>query len=337
MLNGPPRRLGGPDSLARARLRDWVLVLGMHRSGTSAVTETLTDMGLQEPHPADLLVGHPGNPNHHESRSLTAFDEELLAALGGSWGAPPEVGDGWELSGLGRDWTAAAAQTLLGAYPRPDPAVVKDPRMCLLVPFWLGVLGRPKGVLLMWRNPGSVARSVANVSGWPYVHGLALWEVYNRQLLSDLAGQNVFVLSYDDLVADPRAFAQDASAWFDSLGIPDASRPLPSPRTELRHFQDDVGSEDESLLPAHRELVRTLKALGGHHPTFSSPTVPACTAWAAGMLSLRRQYETAHEQVRSRVQTEAELGRLGTAYASLASAVREAGVVPTLPQVPDEA
>jgi hypothetical protein len=42
-----------------------VLVIGMHRSGTSAVTGSLAAMGLQEPHAADLMVGIPGNPNHH--------------------------------------------------------------------------------------------------------------------------------------------------------------------------------------------------------------------------------------------------------------------------------
>jgi hypothetical protein len=293
----------------------------MHRSGTSAVTESLVAMGLQEPHPGDLLVGHPGNPNHHESRSLADFDEELLASLGGSWGAPPVAVDGWEMTPAGREWALAGAETILQAYPGAETAVVKDPRMCLLMPFWAGVLGRPKGILLMWRDPMSVARSVANVSGWPYVHGLALWEAYNHRLLSVLEGQNVFVLAYDDLVADPQGFMDDAAPWLDSIGVPAESRHPSTPRKDLRHFRDTGASEDDGLLPAHRELVRILGDLRGHQPQFSTPAVPALTAWTDGLLSLRREYEVAHQQVRSRVEVESELGRLGAAYTTLASAV----------------
>lgn len=333
MLNAPPRRPVDSDTVAAARARDWVLVLGMHRSGTSAVTESLATMGLQEPHPADLLVGHPGNPNHHESRSLSEFDEELLTALGGSWSAPPEAADGWELTPAGREWALAGAETILQAYPQGEIAVVKDPRMCLLMPFWSGVIGRPKGVLLMWRDPLSVARSVANVSGWPYVHGLALWEAYNRRLLSDLQGQNVFVLAYDDLVADPQAFLHDAGPWLDAIGIPEASRRPSMPRSELRHFRNTGGSEDEGLLPAHREIVRILGDLRGHHPDFATPSIPEPTAWADGFLSLRRQYETTHHQVRSRVEIESELGRIGGAYVTLASALNDAGLLTRLPEV----
>ena len=73
----------------------WLTVLGMHRSGTSAVAGALANLGLEGPGADDRMDWPESNPEHWESLSLTVFDDKLLDALGGSWDAPPELPVNW--------------------------------------------------------------------------------------------------------------------------------------------------------------------------------------------------------------------------------------------------
>ncbi len=67
-----------------------VLVLGMHRSGTSAVARLLDGLGL-DAGPVEGLIGPTDhNPHgHFEVQALVDFNDRLLAELGGTWVAPP--------------------------------------------------------------------------------------------------------------------------------------------------------------------------------------------------------------------------------------------------------
>src|ERR1044072_6115286 len=69
-----------------------LIVLGMHRSGTSALTPLLAARGCQAGPPESLQAGDAANPQGYwESRAAWALDEEALAALGASW---------WEVADL---------------------------------------------------------------------------------------------------------------------------------------------------------------------------------------------------------------------------------------------
>src|SRR3954468_10001271 len=68
-----------------------VLVVGMHRSGTSATTRVLNLAGLPLADTDDLWLELPGNETGYwESSSLSRFNEGLLQRAGGSWWRPPE-------------------------------------------------------------------------------------------------------------------------------------------------------------------------------------------------------------------------------------------------------
>src|ERR1700722_14478144 len=70
--------------------RPGVLVVGMHRSGTSAVAGVRHRLGLDTGDPADALPGDWSNPDGHwESRRLLAFNERLLSAMGAKWDGVP--------------------------------------------------------------------------------------------------------------------------------------------------------------------------------------------------------------------------------------------------------
>jgi hypothetical protein len=182
-----------------------VLVVGMHRSGTSAVAGAIGTLGYQLPGPDDRVSWAASNPEHYESRTLTVLNESLLRALGGSWEGPPRLLPHWAHSAAVLAG-GAARSALRTAYPEPGRTVWKDPRLCLLLPYWRRVLDGPVAAVLVWRRSMAVARSLERRDGMPVADGLALWERYNRSALGGLHGLPVSVVDYDAVVADPAAF-----------------------------------------------------------------------------------------------------------------------------------
>ena len=139
-----------------------VLVLGMHRSGTSVVAGTLHLLGLATCAPEDLITGMPWNPaGHWESRSLSRLDDRLLDEMRRAWWYPPPSGATYAdvTSGL-----ATAPETAADLFRRTYtsmPWVWKDPRLCLLLPFWREALGEAVAAVVVHRDPrggGAVAR-----------------------------------------------------------------------------------------------------------------------------------------------------------------------------------
>src|SRR5438445_10817462 len=67
-----------------------VIVLGMHRGGTSATTRLVNLLGVPLGDVGDRMQANEENPRGYwESATLTAFNDELLESLGGHWTAPP--------------------------------------------------------------------------------------------------------------------------------------------------------------------------------------------------------------------------------------------------------
>lgn len=77
------------------------------------------------------------------------------------------------------------------------------------------------GILIL-HHPIEVARSLETRNRTPFVHGMALWELHNRQALRGLAGLPVFGTTYDAHLHDPLAWCDSIARFIGSLGM---SRP----------------------------------------------------------------------------------------------------------------
>ncbi|HMK62337.1 MAG TPA: hypothetical protein VK386_01860, partial [Acidimicrobiales bacterium] len=119
----------------RGRVMNGVVVLGMHRSGTSAVTRVLHLLGAAIPSRQDLLTAYDNPDGHWESRTLVACNDQILDAFGRSWDFPPWLAPGWEQSAAASamlpDLSAAFSSVYDGGL-----WVWKDPRTCLTLPLW---------------------------------------------------------------------------------------------------------------------------------------------------------------------------------------------------------
>jgi len=198
-----------------------IVILGMHRSGTSLVTRLVSLLGLALCREDDLLVGRKANPRGHwESRSLMTFNDRLLDELGAAWFCPPSLGTD-ELSRL-LDRHGAEALARLQDTHRQRPWVWKDPRTCALLPFWSATLGGRAAYVLVLRHPLEVADSLARRDGYSPLLGVALWERYTRLAMLGAAGRPMMVCTYDEVLADPVGWCERMVAFLDELGLANA-------------------------------------------------------------------------------------------------------------------
>ena len=203
--HGAPARqklapLAGPAAPPSAQM----VVLGMHRSGTSALTHLLQRMGLWAGEDGDFPPADDHNETGYwEHRGVWSIDEVILRELGASWSDVAAL-DLSQLNGEVRDRLQERARRLVQDLDAHGSWVVKDPRLCVLFPFWREILERPVCVLL-YREPLPVARSLAARDGFPLPYGIALWEKYTLDALASTRGLPRVLLSHRELLANPEA------------------------------------------------------------------------------------------------------------------------------------
>lgn len=180
-----------------------VVILGMHRSGTSLVAEALAAHGVYVGEPEDLLVGREDNPRGFWERTdIVALNDELLKQSGGSWYCPPA-----SIKSTAAAWDEEQ-QSILELLPCDKTFLLKDPRMVLTWPAWKKKL--PEATLVyVYRSPLAVARSLQRRNGFPLSLGISLWEHYNRLALSAIEGERAICLSYEMIAQTGGSALQD--------------------------------------------------------------------------------------------------------------------------------
>src|SRR5262245_24092498 len=166
-----------------------IVILGMHRSGTSLTAELVHGWGAYTP-TEDLLPASPRNPNGFwELRSLVDFNDGLLAAVNSRWFLPPTTPQRHELESLARQpsWRAEALKVLASVHRRDVPWFFKDPRLTIVLPFWEQIWSDVVYVIPV-RHPIEVAESLRRRDHTPIVLGALLWEKYVEALLRHLDG-----------------------------------------------------------------------------------------------------------------------------------------------------
>lgn len=182
-----------------------VPVIGMHRSGTSMMARLLEAGGIHFGKEESLAGPSADNPHGFwEHQSIRDLNDALLKDAGGDWRNPPrgvlrQIGNG--VSGGVQVEAAEHLQQLDSA--ATEAWSWKDPRTCLLLPFWKPLLPERRRFLFCLRHPSAVAASLAKRNR--ISAGLAgfLWQTYNAAAVDALRGEQVLVVSYARLLTDP--------------------------------------------------------------------------------------------------------------------------------------
>ncbi|MHB8827493.1 MAG: sulfotransferase family protein [Acidimicrobiales bacterium] len=265
-----------------------VLVIGMHRSGTSALAGALVGLGLDAGVTSSLMAPDEGNPEgYFEQWPIVEFDEEILLRFGGRWDSPPVLPANW----ISDDDRARAAELYSTLYSSEN-YVMKDPRVSLLLDLWRESAPRVPSAVFIVRDPMQVAWSLAKRDQIPVSTGLALWSAFNRAALEGMAGLRVHVCSYEDLVERPGevlpGLAATLSAWGELPEDADVASALARINPQLRRNVAPV-SEDRRLEPPEEilALASYLAGLAGRHDDFRA-AAPAPGWWEAALLDERR-------------------------------------------------
>lgn len=187
-----------------------VLVLGMHRSGTSAFTGVMQHLGI--PVPGELLPAESYNQKGiFENKALNLFHNRLLELLKSSWDDFLPLSPNWLDTPVGRQAVVELSELIKGELIGEGVFAVKDPRMCRLVPLWTRAMQRLQGRVIALhpiRHPLEVAGSLLSRDGFPQAKSLLLW--LEHVLASERAtrGMTRSFIAYDLLMRDWRAAAR---------------------------------------------------------------------------------------------------------------------------------
>lgn len=195
-----------------------VLVLGMVRSGTSAITRLLGLLGV-ELGAEDRLLGPVEDVNpkgYYEHRRIVRLNAELLKRMGGSWREPPPLPVGWQRDPALDDLRERARELLAVDFAGAQVWGFKDPRTALTLPFWDELVGEASYVVCH-RRPLDSARSLQRRNGIELDDGVALWTRYTASALAHTAGRRRIVVGYEELFANRESLVGELVAF---LGVP---------------------------------------------------------------------------------------------------------------------
>ncbi|VXB57633.1 glycosyltransferase [Pseudomonas sp. 8O] len=189
-----------------------VIILGMHRSGTSAVASVVSSFGYE--FGDNLISADKDNPKGFwEDRALVAINDRLLGGKSCWARVMPHEEFSNELQAEASTWYSGLIAIGEGK------VAFKDPRLCRLMRFWLDIVDRPK-VLLVQRNPIAVAASLQRRNAFTLTHGILLWIVYNYEAARAVAdhGLQWLVIDYDRLILNPVSITEEIRVFLGADG-----------------------------------------------------------------------------------------------------------------------
>lgn len=227
-----------------------VAVLGAHRSGTSLIASSLETMGFSL---GDNLMP-PGEDNpkgFFEDLDVVGINDALLCELGSSWDIPALLYDQESLS-YPREYVDSAVKLLKQKTSTHKNFALKDPRICLLIPFWDAVfreLDIDVRYVFVYRNPLEVASSLFERDSIPIKTGAQLWLMYCLAALRSIEN-NCFFVAYESVLEQPKEQLDQLAGYLSDIVPPkrlSAKERTGVVENGLRHSSFDL--EDLSSSP----------------------------------------------------------------------------------------
>ncbi|MGB3462373.1 MAG: glycoside hydrolase family 99-like domain-containing protein [Rhodanobacter lindaniclasticus] len=191
-----------------------LLVLGMHRSGTSAAARVVNLLGANLGN--NLIEPGPDNPDGFwEHAEAVRINDALLEGLGRTW---------YDMREMPQDWqsTEAAGQALVQIetlirqdFQSGSLWAIKDPRMCLTAPIWIRALrglGYAVDCLFVVRNPREVVDSLHVRNNWVRGPLYLMWVQYLMEAEAATRHERRALITYDELLAGWRGTMEHVAA-----------------------------------------------------------------------------------------------------------------------------
>jgi hypothetical protein len=314
--------------------RTCILVLGMHRSGTSAFARVASLLGA--PLPLDLNKGTIRDPaDFWEPLPLVECHDRMLWETGGRWNDWRAFAPAGPAAGLLDGFKQEISGILARQFGSAPLFVLKDPRISRFVPLYrdvLSAMGVVPRYLLALRNPLAVMMSLRERDDMTPGFAALLW--LRHMLDAELAtrGEPRAIASYEQLMAGWRPVMAEVAA---GLGLewpvpPQAAAPAVDAflRPAMQHHSfteadlDDrpeislwikqaYGSlrlleQNPGSLPAMAMLDRVGAELNRWAPVFGEACMPELAAYARRSAESLAIGDAAHTEL---LATQAKLQR----------------------------
>lgn len=181
-----------------------IIVLGMHRSGTSVVTRALAALDIDLG--TDLMAGNSFNEKgYYEDIEIYNLNNKLLQAINADWFklGPIRKNELLEINNLRYE----AIQLLEKKFSDRDLFAIKDPRFCILLPFWKSVfteLNLKVDYIFAIRNPLSVSLSLLKRNNFPHELNYLMWLSYVIHSFIEARNNIKLVVDFDRLMSNPK-------------------------------------------------------------------------------------------------------------------------------------
>jgi glycosyltransferase involved in cell wall biosynthesis len=261
-----------------------IIVLGMHRSGTSVVTKALESLGVDLGQRLMPPLQDNNEKGFFEDLDVYELNETLLETLGHKWHTlEPVQADEMQASSVS-GLRNQALELLRSRLATTDLFGMKDPRIPRLLPFWQDVLNHLNArvsYVIACRNPLSVAQSLNKRDRFDLEKGYLLWIEHTLRSLTGTAGMTRLVVDYDCLMDNPIKELQKIAKGLklecnaDPQSAKDFERNfLESSLCHSRYHETDL--QENVMVPDDaKELYEILSKLANNAISFDSPQVSA--------------------------------------------------------------
>lgn len=235
------------------KLGSIVVVLGMHRSGTSAVAELIASCGYSVPGTPLAAIKDVNERGFWESQEIVDFNENLLSILDTTWYALSPIN-------LGDSDTEEIEQWLADQLDIHGSLVIKDPRINLLLPTWLKILDSLHAdvkFINVNRHPDYVARSIMRRDGLSEATCFGLWLKYNMSMLTEMADRDCYFINYEELLGDDKDLA-----FLHYLGVSEDECTISVVESRLARNKDFL-TFDQDVAQSARCLYEIIKSNRG--------------------------------------------------------------------------
>jgi glycosyltransferase involved in cell wall biosynthesis len=207
---------------------DVVIVLGMHRSGTSAITRGLELFGVDLGQ--NLLAANEYNPKgYFEDNQLVNINDNILRKSGSLWSALQFLEPADLLGSRFEKEQNEARKFLKGKLAQGIPIGLKDPRLSRILPLWQKIfveMGVRVGYLIAFRNPFEIASSLEKRDGMSVDYGLTLWGSYQTDALRHTEGKSRLFVGFHQLLENSERELTRISEFLETTWNPRAQSAL---------------------------------------------------------------------------------------------------------------
>ena len=268
-------------SLAARQLQ--VIVLGMHRSGTSVTAMLLNDLGVYFGSGLDFINANEENPRGFwERKDVRRLNDYVLHALDAEWDEVSLL-DISKLSPADTAYFSSVASDILAKFGDQALIGIKEPRINVLLPLWQRVFTNAIYVHT-WRDPREIALSLQQRNGLTTVTGQALTDAYLSVAQTYVANHSCLGVDFHEIIASPLDVSKKMHAFLRNAGakglhdpdegrieqvvsgelhrahLDDESDGLTARQVELRNaVLDATANTKHSITPLDAKLLDQLK------------------------------------------------------------------------------